>query len=215
MTDNTTATAELADVRPSEGEYFYTDAYGLQCYHGQSSYATCFVCGEKGTAHGYLHIHATAQCMAAGRRIAAMFKPEACYGLDTNACLKPAVSVIISACETHRHCAEILFHLTADGIITLEHVRRAEKALISRPEFNQLVAEAAQTIWNRNEQNRRCHDWYDAWDLFLKETSRIPSLAERKERAGRLWQERKETQATEDWLQAEKIISAFYTADAS
>lgn len=216
MTDNnSTVTAELADLRPAEGEYFYTDVDNFRRYHGQNSHTTCFVCGKREPSSYGVHIQATTQCLVAGRRIVAMFKPEACYGPISSVCLGPGVEVIISACEAHEHCAKILCRLTADGIITPERVSRAQKALISRPEFNQLVAKTAQTIWNRNEQDRRCHDWCDAWPLCLKELGHIPSLTERAERARRLWQQRKDTQATEDWLEAERKVAALYTADAS
>ncbi|MDO8668048.1 MAG: DUF2934 domain-containing protein [bacterium] len=212
---NSTGTAELADLKPSEGEYFYTDKYGLQQYHGQNPDATCFVCGQRGrSSYGYHHIHAIAQCLAAGKRIVAMFKPEACYGPIPDICLCPGVKVIISACETHEHCAKILLCLTADGVITLERISRAEKSLVNRSEFNELVAKAAQHIWSRYEQDRSQHNWCDAWDLFIKESGHIPSLTERTERAKHLWQERKDGQATEDWLKAEKKVAALYTVDA-
>jgi len=215
MTDtDSTDTAELADVRPpyQGGEYFYTDEYSFKQYNERSSYATCFVCGKKGASScGYYHIYAAAQCMAAGRRIAAMFKPEACSGPDPNPCLKRSVAVVISACGGHRHCAEILCRLTADGIITLERVRRAEKSLISHSEFNERVANEARAIWSDREEYICRNNWFDAWDLFLKETGRIPSLNERRERARQLWLKRKDGQAVADWLEAEKKVAALYT----
>ncbi|KKR91706.1 MAG: hypothetical protein UU95_C0021G0010 [Parcubacteria group bacterium GW2011_GWC2_42_12] len=213
MTEIQTASnAELADRRPSKGEYFYHD--GIERYSAHNTRPMCFACGNK-TERIYSscwYINAIVQCVAAKQRIISMFRPGTCY--DSDLCNDGGARIIVSVCEEHKRHAEILCHLTADGVITANIISRAVKALISRPEFNQLVAEAAHAIWSRNEQDRKHHNWCDAWGLFLKGRGRIPSLAERTERARCLWQERKENQSLEDWLAAEKEVSALYTVDA-
>lgn len=207
---------ELADARPlGGGEYFYQEDTSFPT--GFDTCSICFVCGQRANTNTawatYEHIRAIVQGPAAATRIAAMFK-------NTTACFPAGpytgggVYVAISACQEHKRRLEILHRLTEDGIITTERVSRAEKGTISRQEFDGLVAQTAFALCGNKERDRSWQNWYDAWPLCLSELGRIPTPLERRERAERLWQERKQAQALEDWLQAEKQISALYTPDA-
>ncbi|MEK7507465.1 MAG: hypothetical protein AAB602_00060 [Patescibacteria group bacterium] len=217
MTETTCNAAEktaecgkrLADLRPPEGEYFYTDGDTTHYhkYRGKIAHFTCFVC-EYRTSDSYVfsHIHAIAQCMAAGNRIASMFKPGSCCGPFPRD--EGGVCLIVSFCDKHTRNAGILCDFVKDGVITLERVSHAEISGISRQEFHELVETKANAIWKEKERARRVQDWYDSWGLCLQELGRIPSLAERNDRARRLYELRKDTQAVQDWLDAEKIIAA-------
>ena len=201
---------EQKDVRPaSGGEYFYGE--NIQSYFGQyhsDNHPACFVCRAIGRSWSYFNIHALVQSWASSKRIASMFKPGVCYS-SFSGIENPFV--IISACEEHRRHLEHLLRLASDGVITSERVARAEQAAVSRFEFHELVAKEAQGIWDRQEGGRRQRNWYDSLERCCKELGHVPSQAERKACAERIHRERKDAQALDDWLLAEKRVAALYT----
>jgi len=202
---DSTQTTELPDVRPAEGEYFYTS----NTHIFPKDALLCFVCGEKvGNMFLCHYTSGIVQCMAAANRIVLMFRPRATYAVvhtDENS------YVTVSACEKHKRNTKILCRLIEDGIITVGRVKEAVIAAISPEEFHELVATEARTIWDSKQVARRHANWCHAWEFLRQELGHIPSPTQHCERAHQLWLERKDTQAFEDWLIAEKKVGALYT----
>lgn len=220
---STAGIAEWADkAPPQDGEYIYNNGISSVLLYSVSGKLArqleknpiCFVCERNyGRARNCLYIEGITQCTDAARRITAMFKPgSADYVLDPD-CKEGAC--VIAVCEEHKHHAKILCDLTTDGIITPERVSRAKKALISRAEFNNLVREKARQIWGNLHDWRTRENWYDAFKICCNKLGHIPSPSQRAEQAYQLWLQKKDDQAKEDWLSAEKQVLALYTVDES
>ncbi len=207
----------LKDESPySGGEYFYTSAYPLTTGIRKPALdISCFVCGTKTVTRGdevRNHLKAIAQCEDSTKRIISMFKNRSC-NVDYHESFG-TVSIFVSACERHKRHLEFLHSLVAyDGIITADKVKLAEKAPLSSEEFYKLVSEKAHNIWSTCEKSRKASNWCDAWPLCLKEHGHIPSPTEHKNCAERLWRERKDAEAMEDWLEAEREVAKMYSVE--
>ena len=206
----------LTDITPPNGgEYFYTIPYPFKNnIHKPMLSLACFVCGIKTVTLNEVckHLEAIAQCPASALRIISMFKKGSCYEMYPES--YGAMSVFVSSCEKHERHLKFLHSLVAsDGIITKDRVTLAERAPICRDDFYKLVSKEAHDIFCRKQPHRSHDNWCDAWPLCIEEFGRIPSPTEHKSRAERLWQERKESKAEDDWLSAEKNILSLYSVE--
>jgi len=124
--------------------------------------------------------------------------------------------LVITACSCHGPHLQYLLELTqqADGVITPKMVKQLQISIISRQKFEQLIKEKAHRLWERGRGNREMQDWDDAWHQLDRELGHIPSRPQQKVRAEQLHQGRKEAQAREDWLQAERCIAQLFTVAA-
>jgi hypothetical protein len=82
------------------------------------------------------------------------------------------------------------------------------KKRISAGEFESRVRLCALQIWRTKEPRRTDENWLNAISLLFNELGCYPSTRQIRGRAWELWLQRKDSQATEDWLEAERFVAS-------
>jgi len=90
---------------------------------------------------------------------------------------------------------------------------RMSKKLVGAEEFHQRVRLEAYQIWQSSERRGRDHDWSDATAVLYRELGSFLPSEEIRKKAKELWLSRKDDQALEDWLEAERrVLESFQVA---
>lgn len=85
--------------------------------------------------------------------------------------------------------------------------QRDYRQAVLTEEFERMVHENAYYIWRDKEADRSHRNWCDAWSQLSAELGCFPPVSEINQRARELWLARKDAQAVEDWLEAQRRVA--------
>jgi len=165
----------------------------------------CFICERQSQSNTGYNLIVLVPDQAAGQRVVALFRPGATYLEQSAGDAYP--SVFIYVCRFHRPCLEALAaQVWQSGVLSSEFIisQKCQSEEIYRQTLRKMTEERANQLWLERERPRREQDWFHALNQLINELGHFPSPAQRTERARRLHEQRKGSQAIEDWLDAER-----------